>query len=67
MILYEGPLALSPSHLEMFTLLCVHVRVTKMHYCWWCLCALMHAALFLIMLCARSIIKNNAVCRLHYF
>ena len=29
MILYEGPLALSPSHLEMFTLSRVHVRVQR--------------------------------------
>jgi hypothetical protein len=29
MILYEEPLALSPSHLEMFTLSRVHVRLTE--------------------------------------
>jgi hypothetical protein len=55
--LYEGPLALSPSHLEMFTL----SRI---------LCQGDEDALLLIMsVCtdARCTIFNNAVCTLHCF
>jgi hypothetical protein len=65
MILYEGPLALSPSRLEMFTLLrvtCQGDEDALLLIMLW-----LHAALFLIMLCARCIIFNNAVCTLHYF
>jgi hypothetical protein len=57
MILYEGPLALSPSHPEI-----VHLIA--------CTCQGDEDALLLIMsVCtdARCIIFNNAVCTLHYF
>ena len=54
MILYEGPLALSSSHLEMFTLSV-------------CTCQGDEDALLLIMsVTARCIIFNNGVCTLHY-
>jgi hypothetical protein len=57
MILYEGPLSPSPSHLEMFTLSRVHGQGDE------------DALLLIMSVCtdARCIIFNNAVCTLHYF